>query len=57
VEEGYFNATGQAIVSANERCTVIMAHAMFWFNGDVVPASNDFTGGKVNGVALDDFLG
>lgn len=37
--------------------TIIMTHAMFRSDGDVVAAFDDFPGGQVDGITLDDFLG
>src|ERR1700736_6234122 len=34
-----------------------MAHAVFRLDRDVIPGSDDFAGGKVDRITLDDFLG
>jgi hypothetical protein len=34
-----------------------VAHAVFGADGDIVAAADEFPGGEVDGVALDDFLG
>jgi hypothetical protein len=41
----HFNATGQATISEiHWGITIVMTHAMFGFDGDIVPTFDNFAG-------------